>query len=311
MSVRSSRGGTMHTRLISLLFSFLFFGGCVGTTSSLSIPTTAPNGTAEPVPATVSKPHGPGPFPAVVIMHDCSGLGPTSSGAPNRWARELVGRGYVVLVPDSFTTRGYPGGVCTDASPRRTDVSPARRVADAYATLAYARTLPSVDGQRVGLMGGSHGGSTTLAAMIAPEHDTDALARERRAGFVAAVALYPACARPSGARRMDTAVYRPVAPVLILIGERDDWTPAEPCRKLAESAREAGYPVSITIYPGAHHSFDSNNPVRYVAARVNANSPSGFGATTGGDPAAWDDSIRAVATFFGQHLTRMEPATRP
>jgi dienelactone hydrolase len=25
-------------------------------------------------------------------------------------------------------------------------------------------------------------------------------------------------------------VYKPVAPVLILIGEKDDWTPAEPCQ---------------------------------------------------------------------------------
>ena len=67
------------------------------------------------IPARVLKPAGSGPFPAVVIMHDCSGLGPGSSGAPGRWSRELVARGYVVLMPDSFSTRGHPGGVCTDA----------------------------------------------------------------------------------------------------------------------------------------------------------------------------------------------------
>lgn len=106
-------------------------GGCVGTISGLSITTTAPNGASEQIPATVSRPDGPGPFPAVVIMHDCSGLGPSSSGAPDRWARELVGQGYVVLIPDSFATRGYAGGVCTDPSPRRTEVSPFRRVRDA------------------------------------------------------------------------------------------------------------------------------------------------------------------------------------
>src|SRR2546428_414449 len=83
-----------------------------------------------------------GTFPAVVIMHDCSGLGPRSSGAPGRWARELVARGYVVILPDSFTTRGHPDGVCTDASRSRDDVSPGRRVRDAYAALAHLRTLP-------------------------------------------------------------------------------------------------------------------------------------------------------------------------
>ena len=89
----------MLTKLMALVLAFLFLGGSIGMTSDLSIPTTAPNGALEQIPATVSKPDGPGPFPAVVIMHDCSGLGPTSSGAPDRWARELVERGYVVRPP--------------------------------------------------------------------------------------------------------------------------------------------------------------------------------------------------------------------
>jgi len=42
--------------------------------------------------------------------------------------------------------------------------------------------------------------------------------------------------------------------------------------------------------------------VRYVEARINASSPTGRGATTGGDPVAWADSIREVAAFFGRHL---------
>jgi dienelactone hydrolase len=290
------------TKLMSLVLAFLFLGG-IGMTSDLSISTTAPSGALEQIPATVSRPDGPGPFPAVVIMHDCSGLGPTSSGAPGRWARELVGRGYVVLLPDSFTTRGHAGGVCTDPSPSRTEVSPYRRVHDAYAALAYLRALPYVDGQRVGLMGGSHGGTTTLAAMVAPDSDTEPLARDKRTGFVAAVALYPGCATRLGDWRPGTAgVYRPIAPLLILIGEKDDWTPAEPCQKLTEAAQQAGYPVAITVYRGAYHSFDSSKPVRHVATRVNPHAPVGRGATTGGDPTAWADSIREVVKFFDQHL---------
>src|SRR6266849_5288762 len=183
---------------------------CSGSFVGPSIATTAPGGFSEQIPVTLSKPDGPGPFPAVVIVHDCSGLGPRSSGAPDRWARELLGRGYVVLIPDSFTTRGFADGVCTVTSTRGIDVSPERRAGDAYAALAHLRTLPYVDGSRVGLMGGSHGGSTTLASMIAPERD--------------------------------------------------------------------------------------------VEARNNPSSPTGRGATTGGDPAAWADSIREVAAFFGRHL---------
>src|SRR6266545_7997509 len=145
--IRSSRGGTMCTRFMLLVLACLFLGGCIGTTSGLSIPTTAPNGASEQIPATVSKPDGPGPFPAVVIMHDCSGLGPTSSGAPGRWAKELVRRGYVVFLPDSFTPRGVPDGVCITAPPRGTDVGHVRRARDAYAALAHVRTLPYADGR--------------------------------------------------------------------------------------------------------------------------------------------------------------------
>jgi dienelactone hydrolase len=64
--------------------------------------------------------------------------------------------------------------------------------------------------------------------------------------------------------------------------------------------------VTIKVYPGAHHAFDSPNSVRFVAARVNANSPTGYRATTGGSAEAWADSIREVLAFFGRHLTPAE-----
>jgi dienelactone hydrolase len=287
--------------VIGLLAGLL--AGCASPVSDRSIITTAPNGAREEIPVTVSKPEGAGPFPAVVIVHDCSGLGPRSSGAPARWARELGARGYVTVIPDSFTTRGHPDGVCTDASPSRGEVAPSRRVRDAYAALSHARALPYVDGRRVALMGGSHGGSTTLASMAVPQNAWDLLAREKRAGFAAAVALYPSCGVSLGTWRADGAgTYRSVAPLLILIGEKDDWTPAAPCVKLAASTRATEHPVAITVYPGAHHSFDSDRPVRFVAARVNSNAPGGRGATTGGDAAAWADSIRRVVEFFGERL---------
>jgi dienelactone hydrolase len=293
--------------VIGLLAGLL--AGCAGPVldrapvSDRVMSTTAPNGGREEIPVTVSKPEGPGPFPAAVIMHDCSGLGPRSSGAPARWARELGARGYVTVIPDSFTTRGHPDGVCTDASPSRADVAPSRRVRDAYAALAHARALPYVDGARVGLMGGSHGGSTTLASMAAPQNSGDVLAREKLAGFAAAVSLYPSCGVTLGTWRADgTGTYRSMAPLLILIGEKDDWTPAAPCVKLAASTRATEHPVAITVYPGAHHSFDNDRPVRFVAARVNRYAPGGRGATTGGNAAAWADSIRRVVEFFGERL---------
>lgn len=92
-------------------------------------------------------------------------------------------------------------------------------------------------------MGGSHGGSTTLATMAQPGS---------KPGFAAAVALYPGCNARFGEWRPGTSgVYRPQAPLLILVGEKDDWTPAAPCVELAERSRAAGLPVRTKVYPGA------------------------------------------------------------
>lgn len=259
-------------------------------------------------PFTLSKPAGDGPFPAVVILHDCSGLGPRSSGAPWRWTSELVSRGYVTIWPDSFGPRGRPHGVCTDATPP--GVPPELRAGDAYAALTYLRSLPYVAGRRIAVMGGSHGGSSTLATIV----DTPENVARAGSGFAAAIALYPGCARKFGGWSVERAkgpgrpvsgysgTFKPLAPLLILSGELDDWTPAEPCRRLAAAARAAGHPVEIKVYPGAHHAFDSPAPVRYVAERVNINSATGRGATTGGNAQAWADSIGQVERFLAQHL---------
>jgi dienelactone hydrolase len=89
----------MLVKLALSVFFVLYLVGCSSTTSRLSISTTTGTGASEQIPATLLKPAGSGPFPAIVIMHECSGLGARSSGAPERWARELLTQGYVVLMP--------------------------------------------------------------------------------------------------------------------------------------------------------------------------------------------------------------------
>ncbi len=273
----------------------------------LATPTVGAGQTLE-LPFTLTMPAGRGPFPAVVLLHDCSGLGPRSSGSPWRWSTRLAAEGYVTIWPDSFSQRGHPAGVCTEPSPLRNMFE--LRADDAYAALAHLRTLAQVDPQRIAVMGGSHGGSATLATIV----DTAANRRHKEPRFAAAIALYPGCARSVGdwsvtrdreARHKITGyhgVFKPLAPVLILSGELDDWTPAEPCRRLAAASRQAGYPVDIVVYPDAHHAFDSLAPVRYVAERMNISSPTGHGATTGGNEAAWSDAVIQVKGFLARHL---------
>lgn len=277
----------------------------------------SPTGASDRFPAILLTPEGAGPFPAVVIMHDCSGLGPRSSGAPRRWGEELAAQGYVVIIADSFSPRGLPNGVCAEAPERLRTANHYVRVADAYGALDFLRTLPIVDGKRVGIMGGSHGGSSTLASMVDPGDARTSQALAKRDGFAAGIALYPSCGqrfgtwsvtRENGNRGPVTGyagVYKPIAPLLILAGEVDDWTPAEPCVRMAAAARAQGLPLEIKVYPGAHHAFDSANRVVFNPNRNNGYSDTGKGATTGGQAEAWADAKLQVRAFFARHLKEM------
>ena len=72
-----------------------------------------------------------------------------------------------------------------------------------------------------------------------------------RPAFRAFFAFYPFC----------NIVYpeseRISGPVRIHTGELDDWTPSVPCVRLAQRLKGSGQDAVVTIYPGAHHSFDN------------------------------------------------------
>src|SRR6266852_1026462 len=63
-TVRENRALTHRSLYLVWAFwvSVSMLGGCADRPASLSIPTLAPDGTAEPIPATLRQPDGPGPF---------------------------------------------------------------------------------------------------------------------------------------------------------------------------------------------------------------------------------------------------------
>ncbi|MYD95048.1 MAG: alpha/beta hydrolase fold domain-containing protein [Chloroflexi bacterium] len=190
---------------------------------------------------TLAAPEGPGPFPAVVLMHGCNGLDPEVRRALEDHARHLVEAGFVTLILDSLTPRRVRPHVCNGQ-----DSVPASdyRVRDAFQALQFLRSQPDVDGERVFLMGQSHGGIVALHVAAKGDVASQPLKDALGGGFRAVVAYYPWCAAP---RNLDT-------PLLVLSGSKDNWTPPAECQRA--TARMRGAPYEVIVYPGEVHSFD-------------------------------------------------------
>ena len=179
------------------------------------------------------KPKGPGPFPAVVLLHSCLGL-PSNrqaiAGMIARW-------GYVALFVDDFATRGIKQTCAVDFP---------QGLADAFGALLYVAKLPYVDSTRIGTVGYSQGADTALK--IAASRAAPAFAIPPDLKFKAAAAFYPPCANEAEATLE--------IPTLILVGALDDVTPAVDCERLAKSQPSDRSDVKLVVYPGAEHLFD-------------------------------------------------------
>ena len=87
-------------------------------------------GAATNITGYLYKPQGAGPFPAVIAMHGCDGLvGQDGKVSPlyGTWGEVLSKEGYVVLLPDSFGSRGH-GSLCAVQPPSARPVQPNREV---------------------------------------------------------------------------------------------------------------------------------------------------------------------------------------
>jgi dienelactone hydrolase len=89
-------------------------------------------------------------------------------------------------------------------------------------------------------------------------------------------------------------------PLLILIGGSDVWTPAGPCKALADQAAARGAPVEFHAYPGVYHDFDWPRLKRKELAAYTTKG--GVVPITGEDPAAHADAVTRVDGFFADHL---------
>ena len=254
----------------------------------ISIPTNGLSSSRAPLQGILFTPADAGAHPAVVMMHGCGGAYSRDGSLNPRhlmWGEFLASQGFVALMLDSFTPRGIKE-ICTQKYRERT-LKEADRISDAYAVLAWLRGRGDVDAARIGILGWSHGGGSVLAAITRPPASGP--------GFAAAVSFYPGCTRRAKAPQK----FRPYAPLLVLIGEADDWTPAAPCKALAAAVSARGDPMQIVTYPDTYHGFD--NP-GITNRRVRKDVPNGvrpgLGVTTAPNPEAREDAKQRVSEFL-------------
>lgn len=259
------------------------------------------------VPARLVRPKWSKPVgerPAILLMHGSGGLLKMPTAAQDepcsdemepqfvRWAERLAERGYVVLLPSSYSARGFCDmHVDLDRVPDSFDDRPERiaeRLYDFDASARYLCDVKDVDCDRMGLLGFSHGASMVILALhwqidhalakFRAEHgaELDVSLPDLEPGrpdFKVGISYYPGCGL-DGLLDLDTdpqaAVedkYFPTAPLYILHGADD------PLVEQCDSEHGAGVrqiqaqqvsdhldrenPFHSVVYSGAHHGFDN------------------------------------------------------
>lgn len=206
-----------------------------GFPNAMAIPVEDP---AKAIAGALIKPQGSGPFPTVIYLPGCgSNDWPAPHAMAMKTIEHLASKGVATFFVDSFSARGEKDGVCGalgDLDDPKARALAARGGSDALAALQVVRTLPEVDAKHVFLMGYSYGGTAALMAM-----DSSKPAGQR-AGVAGVIGYYPYC--------FDGA--DPAVPVLAMVGDQDNWTPAAKCQALSG---KSGF--GLVVYPGVHHAF--------------------------------------------------------
>lgn len=199
------------------------------------------------------KPVGPGPFPALVLQHQCGGLGGSQRNFSNtsmlEWAKKAVARGYVALLMDSLG----PRGVDTVCHGFKGGVNWGRGLKDVQQGAQYLRTLEYVDKDRVALAGYSWGAAIGLLASSRKAVETLGVPGR----FDAVVSFYPPCfILPKGRTPYELITDGIDRPLLVLLGGQDNETPPQECIKRLEPMKLAGAPIELHLYPDATHCWD-------------------------------------------------------
>jgi carboxymethylenebutenolidase len=220
---------------------------------------------AGPIDALLDLPHGQGPWPGVVVIHDALGYGPDKQSINSH----IAAAGYVALTPNMFARGGRAR--CIPRVMRELLTKRGRAVDDVLAARDHLKARPECSGS-VGIAGFCMGGG--FALIMSPK------------GFGASAPFYGTPLPRELSETLDGA-----CPVVASFGQRDRMGGGA-ATKLKRVLDEKGITNDVKAYPDAGHSFANKLPAQPLL-RI-----AGFGY----NHAATEDAWARVFTFFGEHL---------
>ena len=190
----------------------------------------------------LTLPEKEGVFPLIIGVAGSHGWADHHYGYLKRYLDMGIG----VLSLHSFKSRTVESTIGKQLS-----VTMAMMIYDAFMALETLSQDERIDPNHIGITGWSLGGGVALFSawkpiqtIISPDYT-----------FAAHLPIYPPCmVKPEIMEFTD-------APIHILIGELDNWVPAQPCVGLVNDMRKLGYKADITVYPDSHHSFDIDQEI--------------------------------------------------
>jgi len=202
----------------------------------------SPGGNSGQMRGYLVQPAGPGPFPAVLVIHENRGLNPYIEDVARRAAVE----GFVALAPDGLSPAGgYPGND-DDGRALQGNLDQAKLRTDMLNSATFLKSHKLSSG-KLGVTGFCWGGSAVNYLAVTMGSDLQA-----------GVPFYGAAADTAGVPRIK-------APLLIQYAETDQrinemWPAFEAALKAA------GVPHQMHMYPGTQHGFHNNSTPRYHEA---------------------------------------------
>jgi dienelactone hydrolase len=145
--------------------------------------------------------------------------------------------------------------------------------------MAFARTLPTTDSERLFVIGWSHGGAGVIAWLATLGSDEYPAA--------GAVAVYPGC--------NSLGPWQSTMPVLVLLGGLDDIALPEECRRIARELPE-GTNAVVHEYADGRHGFDMTEGPELLDL--------GGGLTLGRNEEAGDAAWSEIFRFLGVRRDR-------